>query len=202
LNKIYPEGVELMRLAFNPVGIWRVACDLAISSEYSVFGLLISGSGLWTLWGIEAGIIIITAAFLSYSFIKDSVFCEACKGWTEDHKDKLTFEYLSESDLKEKLSHQDMSFLNDILQIAPTAESFYRIDCRICCTCENLYTLSLLRATRTWSKEGIPSDRDKIILKNLFVCKATFDQLTGYNQVIPVPAPVEKEALEDPIPDE
>ncbi|MCK4981614.1 MAG: hypothetical protein KAS17_01760, partial [Victivallaceae bacterium] len=105
--------------------------------------------------------------------------CEACKGWTEDHKNKLKFEFIDESELKEKLSNQDLTFLDDIIKVKRTQESFYRIDCSICCTCDNLYTLSLLRVTRTWDKEGKETEKERVVLKNLFICKTTFDQLTG-----------------------
>jgi hypothetical protein len=149
LNKSVAEEVELARLAFNPKAVWNVACLIAETGWYSMRSMTPQGAVLWSFWGIEACVVVAVPTYMAHSFIKGSVFCEACKGWTDDHKNKLIFEYLSEKELKEKLTHQDMSFLDNIIKVKQTAESFYRIDCNVCCTCENLYTLSLLRVTRT-----------------------------------------------------
>lgn len=196
LDEMYKEHIELTRLA-NPRVAWQALRYIAETSQYSIAGMTISGLGLWSLWAVEACIILGACGYLAHSFIKDSVFCEACKGWTDDHKNKLTFEYLSESELKQKLTAQDLSFLDDILKIKRTAESFYRIDCAVCCTCENLYTLSLLRVTRTYDKEGKETDKEKFILKNLFICKETFEKLTGKKQAAEAPEPVEKAPTEE-----
>jgi len=194
-NKDASDPITLARL-MDPVVVWRIACFVAEKGWYSIRSTTPKGVVLWIFWGIEACVIIGTSGYMAYSFIKDSVFCEACKGWTDDHKDKLTFEYLSENELKEKLHNQDMNFLNDILKIKRTAESFYRIDCSVCCTCDNLYTLSLLRVSRTWDKEGKESDKEKTVLKNLFICKDSFDQLTNFNINTPV---VEEASTEEVI---
>jgi len=193
-NRDATESIELLRLAGNPLVVWRVACLIAEKGWYSMRSMTPSGAVLWTFWGVEACAIIGISGYMSHSFIKDSVFCEACKGWTDDHKNKLTFEYVDESELKQKLTNQDLSFLDNILKVKRTAESFYRIDCSVCCTCENLYTLSLLRVTRSWDKEGKETDKERTVLKNLFICKATFDKLTGKNQA---PEPVEEAPAEE-----
>lgn len=182
LNEMHEESIKLLRLA-DPRVTWRGLCYIAETSQYSLSGITISGAGLWSLWAIEACIILGACGYLAHSFIKNSVFCEACKGWTNDHKNKLTFEYINESELKQKLNIQDLSFLDNILQVKQTTESFYRIDCAVCCTCDNLYTLSLLRVTRKWDKEGKETDKEKSILKNLFICKETFEKLSATKQV-------------------
>lgn len=184
LDEMYKEHVALIRLA-DPRTAWHVLCYIAETSQYSIAGMTIAGARLWSLWAVEACIILGACGYLAHYFIKDSVFCEACKGWTDDHKNKLTFEYISESELKQKLATQDLSFLNDIFKVKQTAESFYRIDCAVCCTCENLYTLSLLRVTRSYDKEGKETDKEKFIIKNLFICKDTFDKITEKKPATP-----------------
>ena len=187
------ENVEFLRLA-DPRITWKAICFLAESLRYKISGTEVTGAGLWTLWGIEAFAIVCTPTLLAYAHIKDSVFCEACKCWTVDLKNKLFFEYLSEKELKEKLINHDMSFLDNIVPIPPGADSFYRIDCRACWTCKNFYTLSLLRVTRVWSKEGQPSDKAKYVMKNLFISKDVFDKLTMLNQAESTP---ESEGVEE-----
>lgn len=198
-NKGSTESIEILNL-IDPIVVWRVACLIAEKGWYSIRSMTPRGAVLWSFWGVEACTIIGICGYMAYSFIKDSVFCEACKGWAEDHKSKLIFEYANESDLKQKLTTQDMSFLYDILKVKQAAESFYRIDCSVCCTCDNLYTLSLLRITRTWDKEGKETTKEKFILKNLFICKATFDQLLGTKQAVAVPVE-EKTAMEEVVTD-
>ena len=197
LSKDSSEDIELIRIA-DPRIAWDIACFIAEKGWYSMRSFTPKGAVLWTLWGIEACAIIGVSAYMAHSFIKDSVFCETCKGWADDHKSKLIFEYVSESELKQKLTTQDMSFLDNILKVKRTAESFYRIDCSVCCTCDNLYTLSLLRVTRTWDNEGKETDKEKYIIKNLFICKATFDKLNGAKpgDSAPIENTVEKEAAE------
>jgi len=184
-NKDVTENIELLRLASNPLIVWRVACLVAEKGWYSIRSTTPTGAVLWTFWGIEACVIVGVSAYMSHSFIKDSVFCEACRGWTDDHKNKLTFEFIDESELKEKLINQDLTFLNDIIKVKRTQESFYRIDCSVCCTCDNLYTLSLLRVSKTWDKEGKETEKAKTILKNLFISKETFKQLAGKKKAPP-----------------
>lgn len=180
-NKDATEHIELLQLV-DPLVVWRVACLIAEKGWYSIQSMTPKGAVLWSFWGVEACTIIGVSGYMAHSFIKDSVFCEACKGWTDDRKNKLTFEFIDESELKEKLSNQDLTFLEDIIKVKRTQDSFYRIDCNVCCTCENLYTLSLLRVNRTWDKEGKETEKTKIIMKNLFISKETFEQLTGRKQ--------------------
>jgi hypothetical protein len=180
-NKNATESIELLQLV-DPIVVWRVACLVAEKGWYSIRNTTPSGAVLWTFWGVEACAVVGISAYMAHSFIKDSVFCEACKGWTEDHKNKLTFEFIDESELKEKLTNQDLSFLKDVIKVKRTQESFYRIDCSMCCTCDNLYTLSLLRVSRTWDKEGKETQKEKTIMKNLFISKETFEQLIGKKQ--------------------
>jgi len=189
-NKNATEPIELLQLV-DPVVVWRVACLVAEKGWYSIRNTTPSGAVLWTFWGVEACAVVGISAYMAHSFTKDSVFCEACKGWTEDHKNKLTFEFTDESELKEKLTNQDLSFLEDVIKVKRTQESFYRIDCSVCCTCDNLYTLSLLRISRTWDKEGKETEKEKAILKNLFISKEIFEQLTGKKQAPPAEEVVE-----------
>jgi hypothetical protein len=190
-NRDATESIELVRLAFNPLVVWRVACLIAEKGWYSIRNTTPAGAVLWSFWGVEACVVVGISAYMSRSFIKDSVFCEACKGWTEDHKNKLAFEFADESELKGKLTNQDLSFLKDIIKVKSTQESFYRIDCSVCSTCDNLYTLSLLRISRTWDKEGKETEKAKAVLKNLFISKETFAQLTGKKQAPKVEKTVE-----------
>lgn len=194
LNKVADEKVDLIRIA-DPRVLWNVACLIAENGWYSMRSFTPKGAVLWSFWGVEACIIAGVPAYMAHSFIKDAVFCESCKGWTDDHKSKLIFEYLSEGELKEKLTAQDMSFLDNTLKVERTAESFYRIDCTACCSCENHYTLSLLRVTRTWDNEGKETDKEQYILKNLYISKATFDKLSGARPVNA--APVNNDSGED-----
>ena len=187
LNKVSADKMELLYLA-EPRVLWGYACLIAEKGWYSIRSFTPKGVVLWSLWGLEACTIIGISGYMAHSFIKDSVFCEVCKGWADDHKSKLIFEYVNEGELKQKLAVQDMSFLDNILKVKRTAESFYRIDCSLCSTCDNLYTLSLLRVTRTWDNEGKETDKEKFIIKNLFISKATFDQLSGAKQTATPPA--------------
>ena len=204
LNKVTTEEIELLQVA-KPKVLWNVACLIAEKGWYSIRSMTPKGIVLWSFWGLEACVVVGVPAYMTHSFMKDNVFCETCSGWTDDHKGKLIFEYLSETELKQKLTIQDMSFLDDTLKVKRTAESFYRIDCSVCCTCNNLYTLSLLRVTRTWDEKGNENDKESYIMKNLFISKETFDKLTSLTKSAPSAIEEEKPAevaIEDPIPDE
>lgn len=178
-NRDNTEPISLLRLASRPQAVWQLASLIAEKGWYSLRNFTPQGIVLWSFWGIEALIVCGTAAYMPYSFIAHTVFCETCSGWTKGYKNRLSFLYEDAHELKKKLIHQDMSFLNNTKKINTTTKTFYRIECMTCDKCKNLFTLSLLKITRNWDKNGEEQEKKKFILKNLYISKETFERLTG-----------------------
>ena len=178
-NRDSPEPINLLRLAARPQAVWQLACLIAEKGWYSLRNFTPKGAVLWTFWGIEALIICGASVYLPYSFIAHAVFCETCSGWAHMHANNLSFQYEDEHELKKKLTHQDMSFLDNIIKLKTGTEKFYRIECMACDSCDRLFTLSLLRIKRTWDKNGKEQEKRKFILKHLYISKETFERLTG-----------------------
>jgi hypothetical protein len=187
------EDISIIKLALDPLWVWRIACNIAETGWYSIKDITPKGAVLWTFWAIEALAIVGCAVYMAHSFIKDMVFCEACNVWAESHVNKLEFEYLSENELKEKLSQGDSSFLGDLIKLKRTDSEFYRIIYTVCLSCNKLFTLSLFRITKSWDNEGKETEKKVPILQNLIISQELFERLTSLKK--PEPAESEEESI-------
>lgn len=178
-GNFFEEEVHLSRLASHPLGVWEGAKIIAERGWYQIGNIRPKGTTLWVLWAIEAFLIIFLITYMCYVFIHDAIFCESCQGWTQDHEDTLTFRNGNEKDLVSKIVAQDLSFLDEISEVRHDDIEYYRIDFSMCCSCKELYTLSLIKINRSWKKDGKERIKEKALLENLFISEDTFDKLTG-----------------------
>jgi len=65
----------------SPQAVWGLANAIAPDGWFEVRGLRPAGSLLWTLWGVEAVIVVVACAVFAPRGITDRPYCETCDRW-------------------------------------------------------------------------------------------------------------------------
>ena len=175
INRYSDDGIRLMEIAFSPVAVWNIACNIAENGWYSLGSTNVKGIALWILWGIEGVIITGFSIYMCYTMIIDAVFCEACREWADSHSKVLNFKYNNQTDLEERVLHHDLSFWDNATKIGSSDKDYYSITFSLCSTCKKLYTLTLKKVKRSWDKENEEELKEKILIRNLFISKSIID---------------------------
>ena len=180
VNRYSSEKIDLFLLALNPAVVWEIASNIAEEGWYSIRNFTPSGIVLWAFWGIEACCILGVSAYISYNTTREAVFCEDCRKWTDELKGLLTFPFGRESLLEKQIKRQDLSFMESIEALKDGDTTFYRIDCRRCKSCRQLFTMSLVKVARSWDKNGKEETKEKILLQHLLIEKETFQEIRQF----------------------
>ncbi len=70
---------QLWHVAHSPSVIWDMAAALAVSRE--VFDLRVAASVMWTLWSLEALLVVALCVWLAPRVVRARSFCEPCRRW-------------------------------------------------------------------------------------------------------------------------
>lgn len=188
LSQRYSYNDGFLSMLFSFSDIFEEATNIAHRGWFSIKKLTPTGFILWTLWGLEAIIIIGVSIFISLYLYFESVFCETCNQSNEEVKDILTFTYPEKKELEDKISHQDQSFLYSVEHITKDTPHYYKINRTQCNECKDFFTLCLMEVTRTWEKEKDKSQKveasieEKTVISNLIISNSFFNALTNHKE--------------------
>jgi len=193
-SKYFKGEIDLLPLVFNPSDVWEMACAIAEKGWYTIH-LYYSGEDfmprgiiLWICWTIEAlcvfGLAVKEGAF---SMIRQEVFCEKCKEWTNNLENILTFKFANEDELKDRLKKQDSSVLNDVKRVEKRDPISYRCDLHLCETCKKMFTLTLTKISKTRDKKDNKKTKEKTIFRNLIINQNVFEDIKRTGERISPP---------------
>ena len=153
LNRIDQRAqLGLWELFASPSLQWNIAKSIAAKGWFAAFGVHPKGIALWTLWGIEALLLIGGTTFLSSTALEDEVFCERCNEWTADSQIELTDPGEPERVLN---VHEDnLEPILELVPAAPDAPAFVRIKLWECISCDETSAFSIERGVRVPDKES------------------------------------------------
>ena len=144
--------LSLGELFSSPSLQWEIAKKIAANGWFRALGMQPKGVVLWTIWGIEALLLVGGTTFLSSAALEDEVFCEPCNEWTSDSQIELT----DPEDPQNVLLVQEEN-LEPILEFAPAspdAPAFIRIKLWECESCHETAAFSIERGQRVRDKDG------------------------------------------------
>jgi hypothetical protein len=163
----YGAGLNWFDMLLNPGAVWGTMVEIGNSGWFSIKSFTPSGGILFAMWGIEALVIVGVGVYLSYSNIKESVFCEDCGQWADD---SVAFDFSSENEdtLVQNLKEQKEEVVSIIQFPQPDNAQIFNVELKECKGCD-LSTLTLKKVTLKVDSEGKEDRDEEEVFQNLLL---------------------------------
>jgi hypothetical protein len=141
------------RFFVSPLFQWDILLMVNQNGWFEVFGGTPKGIVLWSMWAVEALIIVALIGLIGAGAIVDEVFCERCRVWASDD----TSVYLSAPDQMEdlqRLSEGQLTVLESLDTVPADEYPRIQVDTKICANCEELCACKIKAVMEKVDKEG------------------------------------------------
>lgn len=146
-------------LMARPQALWDL---IKLINQYGTWGMskgdVTKGTALWVIWGLEASVVLGTAALAAVLVLEMKPFCENCKLWCS-LAEKLYLSPGDPSQITQSLAKRDFNFLQKLGPGTTKTGNFMTAQLHSCANCGELNTLTLQQTTtvRTskWRKPTI-----------------------------------------------
>ncbi|MFG0330878.1 MAG: hypothetical protein ACF8PN_13390 [Phycisphaerales bacterium] len=158
----------------DPMTLWNEAMALTEQGVWSVFNVTPRGSGLLTLWGIEATAIIVVATAVSW-YESMQPFCERCQRWADDYGEPAKLRDRGNADmLKSLLEQGDLQCLVALGPIDSSDDCWIEARVRACPQCERIGYLDLNAVRREFDEHGNEREVKRVLVEWLIVAGDEF----------------------------
>jgi hypothetical protein len=160
--------VSLVPLVRAPEQLWAMIRLVNKAGAWSIHGATPTGAVLWTLWGLEAAIILGCGSLIASALVS-APFCEACGAWTQERADAARVAAAAGADdLKRLADNRQIAHLAGFGPPPPEATEWLRLDLHSCQKCTHFHTLDVHRVHVKFEK-GKRTEEKTAILENLLV---------------------------------
>jgi hypothetical protein len=165
----FGEGLEVApsELLLTPTLVWELAEAIAEDGWFSVRGHTPSGLVLWALWGGEALVAVVGAAYLGPALIADRVFCETCDRWAEPWKDSVRVAVPEEAERLEGLSCELIEVSESLRPAASHENPHVRVDVNRCRNCEGTATYRVIVVSLVANDKGDVEEKEQPLTDHL-----------------------------------
>ncbi len=165
-----------------------------------MFGTSPSGGVLYSIWVVEALIIIVAAVAMCLGAIKRNPFCESCESWTEATliSNRLS-PIINIEDLVSTLEINNQSQLMKLVEIDPMDKLRTQVQVFSCSNCSNTFYLTVDAISVTIDDKGERDEEETSIVENLILTTQAHNEITAWAKRLkePKPAVAEATATED-----
>lgn len=140
-----PPSPSLWEWLGSPQAVWQLANTIAADGWFELRGVRPAGSLLWTLWGVEAVIVVVACAVFAPRGITNRPYCETCDRWMSL---ELSLQLAIESLSAAQLRRTGLASIENVLVPRPGGPCFWLRAWR-CASCPNAATLRVDRLLRT-----------------------------------------------------
>ena len=165
-------------LIFNEEGNWSIGRN----AKQNVTGIF-----LWVVWAVEAGVIIALSAWLPYSLMSKSVFCEPCDQWCTPQEDVRRLAAEQSEAVTSLALTGNLAGLRSLPAAPSGAPAYVRLDLTTCENCTESNYLSIVNVIITTNKKGEESTETKDLVDRLLIAAAD----VGHVREAGAPAAVE-----------
>ena len=131
-------------LALYPSQILAVVTYVAQKGAWSIFGWTPMGGSLYTIWGIEAVMIIGTSTLACWGVVCSTPFCEHCNRWVEGKKSISPLEPIPDPDkFKSQLEQAGDTVVKALKKVDSKNKEYTQLDLIKCPECNYSYYLSM-----------------------------------------------------------
>ncbi len=162
-------AVQLDTILSNPAALWTAVQAINETGAWTVRSWTPTGGMLWTLWAVEAGIVILGAMFMVLGMMLGEVFCERCSLWCKLEEEVCRVSASGVSTAKEWAEAKDFDRLANLGPPATADAEWLRFDLYACPRCRMTNTLTMKRVAVTTDKDGDKSTDEAEILEKLLI---------------------------------
>jgi hypothetical protein len=157
-------------LVLYPFNILAVIKLVGHEGAWSIFGWTPTGAALFTIWGIEAIMIIGTSTLASWGVVGFTPFCEHCNRWVEDRNSITPLEPIVDPDnFKSQLEQGGDTVVKTLKKVESGKKAYTQLDLINCPGCEYSYYLSMKSINVEVDSKGKEKKDEKDIVENFIL---------------------------------
>jgi len=173
-------AIVLKVLLTEPASLFRGMENIAAQGMWKMFDWQPKGGQLYTVWTLEALMVIGFSVALSAS--KNATYCEACRRWSKKFDMLLHLPLVETDELRTSLEEERYEGLLSLL--GQPCDMNARIDVTVaaCPLCTNSNFMTVTHSAVTGKYQGQPVITSKPVVKNLIVPGTVVETLKAAKQ--------------------
>ncbi len=169
----------------NPADLFVIIQYLAVDGVWSIRSFTPTGNILYSIWFVEAAIIIVTTTLMSVFFLNTSPFCEKCNEWADKKETLFPLGFpINSEKLKTELEKGNFSALTLLGTAKPSSAQFTTVELQYCPHCNDLYLISVTSSTMTVNSKGEQKEDKNEIVQNLIIDQRVYNSLKNWNSTL------------------
>jgi len=154
-------------------------------SSHGSGGDAVTGVFLAIVWVAEAGVIVGLAAFIPYSYVSSTPFCEKSGAWLDQARNIDTLESIDDAGQVALLQGGSLQPVLDAKPRAAGAPTFTRLSLKRAKRPTSFCTLCVIRVTRRTDKKGKVQETSKFLTGDFIIPESMFDLLAQFGELKP-----------------
>ncbi len=169
---------EMNYLVYEPLEIFTVLLEASKVGIWSLFGSIVKGGFLWSIWIMEALIIITAATYTAYYTIRNRPFCESCNEWLTSTTLTSRLQAIhNHNELVLALENYNIEELTKLNVCHPDDLIRAKVTLHHCNSCQELSCLSVDELLLSVNEKGEVNQKEKAIVENLIINNSILLQL-------------------------
>ncbi len=140
----------------------------------------VTGIPLAIVWAVEGTMIVGLSAFVPFSMISDTPFCEQSRCWLDEEKKIDTLEAFSDPAQSAAFKAGDLGPLSQARPRASGSTAFARLTLKHSPRCDQFCTVSIANVTVVTDKDGNTSEQTQELARNVMLPKSMFELITKF----------------------
>lgn len=168
---------------FNPSDLLTIIQLVAQEGVWSLKGSTPTGGALYTVWGIEAAVIIGASFFGAIGAYSEEPFCESCNEWTKVVELTERLEHPEDFEAFVRgLESKDFSVLTKLRNTMSSEPVKMKVDLLDCASCSKVHYLRITLIVRGFDDDGKEETKETVIINNLFLDGKTHQELMAWEK--------------------
>lgn len=164
------EKINWTKLAQHPTAVWELMQWINQSGTWTMDNGKAATKGweLWTIWGLEAALVIGLGMFFAFGMVRKHPFCETCGQWCRRTLRFFLAPVQDVHQLKLRLESNDLQSLAG-LGPGPKIGDRITVDLESCNTCGHFHTLDVVQTLTQRRKYGRPQVTSQTIVHQMLL---------------------------------
>ena len=173
--------IPMVELGTKPAILWEVVTAVNESGAWSLKGWTPTGTILWILWILEAGLIFVPAFLVAHHVVGRRAYCESCGKWCRDDIGAVQLEPAQPAELRQRLESNDFAALSALPNRQVTTAVWTRVDLHVCpsAQCGKTNAVTVSHVSTTVDRKGQPSEKVEALVDKLLIDRPTADLIRG-----------------------
>ena len=152
-------------IIYSPKGLYLFAKIVSYTGAYSIFGYTPTGFVAWTIWFIEALLIVVIPLFVVHTNLINTIFCEKCKKWATKKEIVSNLEFINDPSMLNEIINK--SNFSHLLTLKTTKlPVFTQIELISCESCDKSRYINVNAVAMVKNKDGKLEEKSKELVNN------------------------------------